>query len=72
MVAKALKSKIESLGISYSFISSKTGIPIDAISRVMLGKRRLMADEMIAICGVIGVDLNDLRDPAPTPPEKRA
>ena len=72
MVAEVLKTKIENLGVSYSFISNKTGIPVDAISRVMLGKRRLMADEMIAICGAIGVELSDLRPPAPTQPEKRA
>ena len=69
MVAERLKEKIDSIGVSYSFISSKTGIPVDTISRVFLKKRTLKADEMIAICEAIGVDLNDLFQPQPGPDE---
>ena len=57
--AERIREIIESKGISYTFISEKTGIPVNAISRSFLGKRRLPADEMVAICGVIGVDLGD-------------
>lgn len=58
-VAKRIKEIVEAKGVSYTFISEKTGIPVNAISRSFLGKRRLPADEMVAICNVIGVDLGD-------------
>lgn len=60
-VAQKIKDIIDGRGITYTFISSKTGIPVDAISKSMMGKRKLPADEMIAICKAIGVDLNDLK-----------
>lgn len=61
-VAEKVKSLVDARGISYTFISQKTGIPVNAISRSFLGKRRFPADEMIAICSVIGIDLGDLSD----------
>lgn len=57
--AERMKTLVESKGVSYTFISEKTGIPVNAISRSLMGKRRLPADEMILICNVIGVDLGD-------------
>lgn len=59
-IAGNLKVLIKEKGITYTFISAKTGISIDALSRSFLGKRKLSANEMIAICKTIGVDLNDL------------
>lgn len=60
-MSAALKMKeiVDGRGITYTFISDKTGIPIDTISRIFLNKRRFMADEMIKICAAIGVDLNE-------------
>ena len=48
-VAQRIKEIVDSRGITYTFISSKTGISIDAISRSFSGKRRLSADEMAKI-----------------------
>lgn len=62
-VAQKIKALVDSKGVTYTFIASKTGIPVDAISRSFSGKRRLPADEMIAICEAVGIDLNDLRQP---------
>lgn len=59
-VAQKLKSLVENKGVTYTFISEKTGISVDAISRSFLGKRKLPADEMVRICEAIGVDLTDL------------
>lgn len=59
--SQKIKEIIESKGITYTFISSKTGISVDAISRTMAGKRKLPADEMIAICEAVGIDLCDLQ-----------
>lgn len=60
-VAEKIKKLIDGKGVTYTFISEKTGIPIDAISRSMLGKRRLPADEMILICNAVGIDLKELQ-----------
>lgn len=57
--AERMKEIVESRGISFTFISEKTGIPINSISRSFLGKRRFPADEMILICRAIGIDLGD-------------
>ncbi len=59
-VAQKMKLLIEQKGITYTFISEKTGIPVDALSKSFLGKRRLPADEMISICCEVGIDLSDL------------
>lgn len=59
-VAQKLKSLVVDKGVTYTFISEKTGISVDAISRSFLGKRKLPADEMVRICEAIGVDLTDL------------
>lgn len=60
-VAEKIRVLIENRGITYTFISEKTGISVDAISRSMLGKRRLPADEMISICNAVGIDLKELQ-----------
>lgn len=59
-VAERIKELVEERGVTYTFISVKTGIPVNSISRTFLGKRRLPADEMVAICNAIGVDLPEL------------
>ena len=59
-VAKTMKELVEGKGITYTFISSKTGISVDAISKSFHGKRRLTADELVAICKYTNIDLNDI------------
>lgn len=67
--AEKIKTLVESKGVSYTFISQETGIPVNAISRSLMGKRRLPADEMILICNVIGIDLGDFDRLFEEPPE---
>lgn len=59
--AERLKELIDARGVTYSFLASKTGIPVASISKALLGKRRLPADELVEICKVINIDLNDFR-----------
>lgn len=66
-VAARLKQLVNDKGVTYSFIALKTGIPVDAISKSLLGKRRLPADELVDICNVVGIELNELQ-PAHTAP----
>ena len=66
--AEKMKRLVEDKGISYTFISEKTGIPVNAFSRSFLGKRRFPADAMLLICNAIGLDLGDLAtEPGPQP-----
>ena len=60
-VAVRLKEIISDAGMTYTALSKKTGISVDALSRSFLEKRKLRADEMIAICTVMNIDLSDLR-----------
>ena len=60
-VAERLKQLVEDKGVTYSFISTRTGIPVDAISKSLLGKRRLPADELVNICNAVGIELNELQ-----------
>lgn len=61
-VAEKLKKIADERGIKYSAIASNTGIPVDLVSKSFLGKRKLIADEMLAICGYMNVDMIDLVD----------
>ena len=60
LIASVLKNLIEDKGVTYTFISSKTGITVDAISKSLSGRRRLAADEMILICQAANIDLSEL------------
>lgn len=62
--AEKLKQAIDSRGIKYSFIAQKAGIPLNSLSRSLIGKRRLQADEPISVCHAIGVDLKDVLETA--------
>lgn len=61
-IAQKLRAVINERGTTYTFISQKTGIPVDAISKSLLGKRRLQADELIAICKALNIGLDLLLD----------
>lgn len=54
-VAQILRTEIKGRGISYSFISRRTGIPVDTLCKSMRGVRRLTADELVTICKVLNI-----------------
>lgn len=60
--AQALRNLVEQRGVTYTFLSKKTGLPVDRISKSLRGERRLLADELMALCGALGVDLVDLKN----------
>lgn len=60
--ATRLKQLVDERGIRYTFIAEKTGIPLGAISKCFYGRRRMLADELLAICDATGIDPNDLRE----------
>lgn len=60
-VANRLQEIIHDSGVSYTYIAKKTGITTNAISRSLSGKRRLSAEELVAICSVMQIDINNLK-----------
>ncbi len=51
-----LKNYIELIGIKQSYLSDKTKIPADTISKILNGKRKMTAEELLAICDVLHID----------------
>lgn len=60
-VHEQLNSYVEERGIKQSFISEKTGMNKDLVSRVLRGDRKLQADEFLKICEVLDIDPNMFR-----------
>lgn len=56
-----LKMCVEEKGVTYTFISEKTGIPVDTISKIFKGKRKLQADELLDICEAVSISIDDFR-----------
>lgn len=42
-------------GIKQTYIAQKTGIPVDTISRIFNGKRKILANEFIQICSALEI-----------------
>ena len=63
-VAEQLKNQINDKGITYTRISEKIGIPVKTISRIFLGRRKLLSDELFLICKATDINIDDLRKPA--------
>ena len=53
-----IKAYIEDNGIKRSFVAEKIGMSPELLRRSLEGKRKLQADEFIAICEVLSLDLD--------------
>ena len=54
--AEFVKKAIKDSGVTLTFLSKKTGISVDSLSRTVNGKRRLLADELVKICLVLNIN----------------
>lgn len=54
-----LNKYISDKGIKKSYISSKTGMTQDRISRIMRGIAKITGDEFLSICIILDVDPNE-------------
>lgn len=61
-VEKTIDRYLSDHGISKVYLSEKSGVPYAAITSSLGGRRKraLRADELIAICEVLGLDIKDL------------
>ncbi len=55
--AKAINGYMEAKGIKRSFIARQIGMPPELLGRTLDGKRKLKADEFLAICEVLSLDM---------------
>lgn len=53
-----IKTYIAENGIKQNFVAEKAGMPAELLRRSLEGRRKLQADEFIAICGVLSLDLD--------------
>lgn len=56
MIAKNIKDYIDSKGISQTYISNKTGIPLPKLNGKLNGKVRITAEEFFIICEALEAD----------------
>ncbi len=53
-----IKKYLNENGISLTFVSKKTGIPLASLSLSLAGKRKISLDEYERICGALGVSVD--------------
>ncbi|NCC69609.1 MAG: XRE family transcriptional regulator [Clostridia bacterium] len=53
-----LKEYITDNGIKQNFVAEKAGMSAELLRRSLDGKRKLQADEFIAICTALSLDLD--------------
>ncbi len=58
MLGNKIKAYLDRNGIKYSFVSSKTGIPMNILSPMLNEKREIKAVEYFAICNALSVPLD--------------
>lgn len=62
---RKIKDYIDSKGISQSFVSKKSGIPLPKLNLSLNDNRRLTFDEYETICWVLGVGVEKFLEPKP-------
>lgn len=55
-ICKNLNNYIGLIGIKQSYLSARTNIPADTISKILNGKRKMTAEELLVICDVLHID----------------
>jgi transcriptional regulator with XRE-family HTH domain len=58
MIGKKIKEYLNKKGISQTFVSNKTGIPISTLNAALNGNRKILAEEYFIICQVLEVPLD--------------
>lgn len=60
-----IKNYLESIGMSQSFLSSKTGIPMPKLNLALNAKRRISLDEYETVCWALNVPVGTFLEPRP-------
>lgn len=54
-VGPKIKQYLDANGIKYSFLSEKIGIPMNVLSPMLNGKRKMAVEEYFMICRALGI-----------------
>lgn len=63
IVVDVINNTMTDLGIKQKIIAEKIGVSEDRVSRILSGKSKMLADEMINICVLLDIDPNVFRQP---------
>ena len=55
-INEKLNQYVTAKGIKQIYISQATGISADIISKILQGKRKIMADEFLEICSALNIN----------------
>ena len=58
-----VKTYLKENGISQTFVSKKTGIPLPKLNLALNGNRRLTLEEYVGICSVLEVNTDKFLKP---------
>lgn len=58
MIGLKIKKYLDENGIKYSFLSEKIGIPMNVLSPLLNGKRKMTVEEYFTICGALELPVN--------------
>lgn len=58
MLGKAIKDYLDENGTRYSHIAEKAGIPMNTLSTILNGKRKIEAVEYFKLCDAMNVPLD--------------
>ncbi len=61
-INELLNDYVDKNGIKRVHIAQKTGISVDAISKMLNGNRKIQADEFLKICTALSIDPNIFRN----------
>lgn len=59
-ISTFLSDYVTSKGIKQTYISQKTGISVDTISKILNGRRKILANEFIQICSALEIPQREL------------
>lgn len=57
-----IRDKIAERGLKKVYVAEKVGISQDALTGIIQGRRKMRADEFIAFCDVLGIDMAEVRE----------
>lgn len=58
---EVIKNHLDENGIKQGFVAEKAGMSANLLSRTLDGKRKLQADEFIALCNVLSLDIDSFK-----------
>lgn len=61
LVGLEIKKYLDENGIKYSFLSEKIGMPMNMLSPLLNGKRKMSAEEYFTICSALNVPVSKFK-----------